>query len=161
MNTENLSNLYIPTFNGLKKVSHVCKETFTVTIGNIYDTGRTIPCHAFTNLILKEEENKEENPVVTMDDANTETPLEENTVQDITETQKQLLLSTVKLSIYKDYIFKLDIKEAKKVLKQLREDGIEIKVKLNADSRLIGTEVARLLKVGFMRPLYGNNSQLG
>lgn len=79
-------------------------------------------------------------------------------MQDITETQKQLLLSTVKLSIYKDYIFKLDIKEAKKVLKQLREDGIEIKVKLNADSRLIGKEVARLLKVGYMRPLYGNNS---
>ena len=91
--------------------------------------------------------------VVTMGDANTETPLEdENTVQDITETQKQLLLATVKLSIYKDYIFKLDIKEAKKVLKQLREDGIEIKVKLNADSRLIGKEVARLLKVSYMRP---------
>lgn len=149
VNTENLSNLYIQTFNGLKKVSYICKETFTVTIGNIYDTGRTIPCHAFTNLVLKEE-----NPVVTMDDANTETFLEENTVQDITETQKQLLLSTVKLSIYKDYIFKLDIKKAKKVLKQLREDGIEIKVKLNADSRLIGTEVARLLKVGYMRPLW-------
>ena len=122
-----------------------------MTIGNIYDTGRTIPCHAFTNLVLVLKE--EENPVA-MGDANTEKFLEENTVQDITETQKQLLLSTVKLSIYKDYIFKLDTKRAKQVLKQLREDGIEINVKLNASENLIGKEVARLLNVGYMRPLW-------